>query len=106
LIDTIAMIGSPAGRGAVASVVCARRGCLAAASAVSTVSAAIAASIVPTAGSRRRIATTIVPDQSASSHQFNVASNDYGIVLLITCHRNHCRVESDVGCVRTSPLDL
>jgi len=43
LIDTIAMIGSPVLRGAVASVV--RRACLAAASAVSAVSAAIATSI-------------------------------------------------------------
>ena len=44
-IDTIAMIGSPAARGAVASVVGAGRACLAAASAVSAASAAIAASV-------------------------------------------------------------
>ena len=43
MIDTIAMIGSPASRGAVASVVGAGRDCLAAASAVGAVSAAIAA---------------------------------------------------------------
>jgi hypothetical protein len=46
MIDTIAMIGSPASRGAVvASVVDAGRDCLAAASAVSAASAAIAASV-------------------------------------------------------------
>jgi outer membrane lipoprotein SlyB len=44
LIDTIAIIGSPASRGAVASVVGAGRAGLAAASAVSAVTAAIAAS--------------------------------------------------------------
>ena len=45
LIDTIAMIGSPASRGAVASVSGAGRAWLAAASAVSAASAAIAASV-------------------------------------------------------------
>jgi hypothetical protein len=45
---TIAMIGSPASRGAVASVVGAGRDCLAAASAVGAASAAIAASVTMT----------------------------------------------------------
>src|ERR1019366_8756116 len=57
LFDTIAMIGSPASRGAVASLGGAGRGCLAAASAVSAVSAAIAASVTMAAGPQRRIAT-------------------------------------------------
>ena len=57
LIDTIAMIGSPASRGAVASVGRAGRACLAAASAVSAVSAAIAASITMAGRPQRRIAT-------------------------------------------------
>jgi len=48
MIDTIAMIGSPASRGAVASVVGAGRDCLAAASAVGGASAAIAASVTMT----------------------------------------------------------
>ena len=48
MIDTIAMIGSPASRGAVASVVGAGRDCLAAASAVGAASAAIAASVTTT----------------------------------------------------------
>ena len=45
MIDTVAMIGSPASRGAVASMVGAGRDCLAAASAVGAASAAIAASV-------------------------------------------------------------
>jgi 5,10-methenyltetrahydromethanopterin hydrogenase len=49
------MIGSPAARGAVASVGGAGRACLAAASAVSAASAAIAASVTM-AGRRLRIA--------------------------------------------------
>jgi hypothetical protein len=57
LIDTIAMIGSPASRGAVASVGGAGRACLAAASAVSAVSAAIAANITMAGGLHRHIAT-------------------------------------------------
>jgi hypothetical protein len=57
LIDTIAMIGSPASRGAVASVGGAERACLAAAPAVSAASAAIAASTTITEGPHRRIAT-------------------------------------------------
>jgi hypothetical protein len=56
LIDTIAMIGSPASRGAVASVGGAGRACLAAASAVSAVSAAIAANVTTAGGPQRRIA--------------------------------------------------
>src|SRR5882672_12490845 len=51
------MIGSPASRGAVASVGGAGRVCLAAASAASAVSAAIAASITMAGGRQRRIAT-------------------------------------------------
>src|SRR6266705_3989845 len=51
------MIGSPASRGAVASVGGAGRACPAAASAVSAVSAAIAASVTMAAGPQRRIAT-------------------------------------------------
>src|SRR5665647_3434972 len=50
------MIGSPASRGAVASLGGAGRGCLAAASAVSAVSAAIAASVTRAGGPQRRIA--------------------------------------------------
>src|SRR5258706_15125346 len=50
------MIGSPASRGAVASVGGAGRACLAAASAVSAVSAAIAASVTMGGGPQRRIA--------------------------------------------------
>jgi hypothetical protein len=57
LIDTIAMIGSPASRGAVASVGGAGRSCLAAASAVSAASAAIAASVTMAGRPQRRIAT-------------------------------------------------
>src|SRR6516162_10159799 len=49
------MIGSPVLRGAVASVV--RRACLAAASAVSAISAAIATSVTMAGGPQRRIAT-------------------------------------------------
>jgi hypothetical protein len=56
LIDTIAMIGSPASRGAVASVGGAGRACLAAASAVSAVRAAIAASVTMTGDPQCRIA--------------------------------------------------
>ena len=51
------MIGSPASRGAVASWGCAGRACFGAASAVSAVSAAIAASVTMAAGPQRRIAT-------------------------------------------------
>src|SRR3984893_8911782 len=51
------MIGSPASRGAVASVGGAGRACLAAASTVSAVSAAIAASVTMVGGPQRRIAT-------------------------------------------------
>src|SRR3954464_4482124 len=58
LIDTIAMIGSPAWRGAVASVGCAGRACLAAASGLHAVSVAvIAASVTMALGPQRRIAT-------------------------------------------------
>jgi len=57
LMDTIAMIGSPASRGAVASWGCAGRACFGAASAVSAVSAAIAASVTMAAGLQRRSAT-------------------------------------------------
>jgi hypothetical protein len=57
LIDTIAMIGSPASRGAVASTGAALRACLAEAPAVSTVMAAIAASVTMAGGPHRRIAT-------------------------------------------------
>jgi hypothetical protein len=56
LIDTIAMIGSPAARGAVASVGGAGRGGLAAVPAVSAISAAIAASVKIAGGPQRRIA--------------------------------------------------
>jgi hypothetical protein len=56
-IDTIAMIGSPASRGAVASVVGAGRACLAAASAVSAASAAIAASVTMAGTPQRGVAT-------------------------------------------------
>jgi hypothetical protein len=59
LIDTIAMIGSPASRGAVVSVGGAGRACLAAASAFSAVSAAIAASITMAGGPQGRIATVV-----------------------------------------------
>jgi 5,10-methenyltetrahydromethanopterin hydrogenase len=57
LIDTIAMIGSPASRGAVASVGGAGRACLGAASAVSAVNAAIAASVIMAGARLPRIAT-------------------------------------------------
>src|SRR6202030_3361722 len=57
LIDTIAMIGSPASRGAVASVDGAGRACLATAAALSAVRAAIAASGTMAGGPQRRIAT-------------------------------------------------
>src|SRR5262249_53481535 len=53
-IDTIAMIGSPASRGAVSSLGGVGRGSLAAASAAS---AAIAASVTMAAGRQRRLAT-------------------------------------------------
>src|SRR5258708_15808371 len=49
------MIGSPASRGAVASVGGAGRACLAAASAASAVTAAIAASVTTAGGHQRRI---------------------------------------------------
>src|SRR6267142_4644642 len=51
------MIGSPASRGAVASVGGAGRACPAAASVVSAASAAIAASVTMAGGPQRRIAT-------------------------------------------------
>ncbi|MGL4557374.1 MAG: hypothetical protein ACRCV5_07710, partial [Afipia sp.] len=51
----MAMIGSPASRGAIASAACARRVCFAA-SAVVLVSAAMAANITMAEGTRRRIA--------------------------------------------------
>src|SRR6516162_3258468 len=51
------MIGSPASRGAVASVVGAGRACFAAASAVSAASVAIAASVTIAEGPQRRVAT-------------------------------------------------
>src|SRR6478736_4285451 len=57
LIDTIAMIGSPASRGAVASVGGAGRASLAAASTVSAASAAIAASVTMAGPPQRRIST-------------------------------------------------
>jgi hypothetical protein len=57
LIDTIAMIGSPAVRGAVVSLVDARFACLAVASAVSAVSATVAPSKTETEGLHRCIAT-------------------------------------------------
>jgi hypothetical protein len=53
---TIAMIGSPASRGAVASVARAGRACLAVASAVSAVSATIAASVTMAREPQNRIA--------------------------------------------------
>jgi hypothetical protein len=56
LINTIARIGSPASRGAIVSVG-AERTCLAAASAVSAISAAIAASVTMGGNPQRRIAT-------------------------------------------------
>jgi hypothetical protein len=55
LIDTIAMIGSPALRGAVASVGGAGRGSLAAASGLNAVSAAIAASVTMAGDFQHRI---------------------------------------------------
>src|SRR3954447_2536713 len=55
-METIAMIGSPAWRGAVASVSEAGRACLAGASAGSAVSAAIAVSVTMVGGPQRRIA--------------------------------------------------
>jgi hypothetical protein len=55
LIDTIAMMGSPASRGAVAWVG-AGRASLAVAPAVSAVSAAVAASVTTAEGPQRRIA--------------------------------------------------
>src|SRR5262245_16578341 len=62
LIDTIAMIGSPASRGAAPSVVCsggARRGAASAGgAAVSVVRAAVAASVIIAGGAHRR--TTFV----------------------------------------------
>jgi hypothetical protein len=58
LIDTIAMIGSPASRGAVASVGGAgRAACLAAASVLSAVSTTMAASGTMEGGPHRRIVT-------------------------------------------------
>src|SRR5664280_1369074 len=51
------MIGSPASRGAVASVGGAGRACLAAASGLNAVSTAIAASVTMAGGPQRRIAT-------------------------------------------------
>src|SRR6202045_1171637 len=51
------MIGSPASRGAVASGGAGGRACLAAASGISTVSAAIAASVTMAGGPQRRVAT-------------------------------------------------
>src|SRR5215467_4768933 len=60
LIDTIAMIGSPAARGAAASVACSGRAWRGAASAggaaVSTVRAAVATNVTTAAGRDRRIA--------------------------------------------------
>src|SRR3974390_437590 len=56
-MDTIAMIGSPAARGAVASAACAWRACVARASAVNAVSAATVASVTMPAGRRYRVAT-------------------------------------------------
>src|SRR3954454_22686545 len=69
LIDTIAMIGSPASRGAVASLRGAGRGSLAVASAVSADRAAIAASVMMAGGLQRRAATVVraVLDRSAMS---------------------------------------
>src|SRR6266852_6782445 len=62
LIDTIAMIGSPASRGAASSVVCSGRAWRGAASAggaaVSAVRAAVAASVTIAGGAHRR--TTLV----------------------------------------------
>ena len=59
LIDTIAMIGSPASRGAAPSVVCSGRAWRGAASAggatVSAVRAAVAASVTIAEGAHRRI---------------------------------------------------
>jgi hypothetical protein len=57
LIDTIAMIGSPASRCAIASVVGAGRASLAAASVVSAASAAIAVSVTIAGTLHRRVAT-------------------------------------------------
>jgi hypothetical protein len=55
LIDTIAMIGSPASRGAVTSMGGAGRACLAAAGAISAVNAAIAVSVTIAKGPQSRI---------------------------------------------------
>src|SRR4051794_38909049 len=57
LMDTIAMIGSPAVRGAVATSCGAERACVAPASAVKAVSAAAAASATTAGGRQRRVAT-------------------------------------------------
>jgi len=56
LIDTIAMIGSPGSRGALASAVAPGRACLVAASAVSGAKAAIAASVRMAGTLQRRVA--------------------------------------------------
>jgi len=97
LIDTIAMIGSPASRGA--SVGGAGRACLAAASAVSAVRAAIAASVTMAAGPQRRIATV----DCAVVNRFTMLSpvemplracvdqvsyHDFGITTAATIHAN------------------
>jgi hypothetical protein len=73
-MDTIAMIGSPASRGAVVSAGCVRRACLAAASAFGAVSAAIAASITMTVFPQRRIATADCAKVNRSAIPFPVAA--------------------------------
>jgi hypothetical protein len=57
LIDTIAMIGSPASRGAVASAGDAGRARCAAAATVNAASSAIAASVIMVGGPQRSFAT-------------------------------------------------
>jgi hypothetical protein len=68
LIDTIAMIGSPAARGAVTSTLAAGRACFAEASTVGHANPAIATSTAMAGGPRRRIATV----DRAVAHRFTM----------------------------------
>ena len=102
LIDTIAIIGSPASRGAVASVGGAGRACLAAASMVSAVSAAIAASVTMAGGPQRRIVTVdcavvnrftmlSLVEMPLRACVDQVSDRDFGIAFGITNGRHHPR---------------
>jgi hypothetical protein len=92
------MIGSPASRGAVASVVGAGRACLAAASAVSAANAAIAASVTMAGPPHRRVATVdcAVMNRFTMSTRYlrNESAEIYFQMPIVLCASPHSSVQA------------